>query len=185
MPIPAKDPISRAFRQDFPQFVERAKALGVRISLSPGKRNGAPRTFWLDGYRQLTGYSIRKDGSPFTHEDAVLNIDRALSEVEEDRRAIAAMTPDQRFARVMVEFRKMIPQARMIGEVRLPGGDGGGVFFLADYHGEAQLFGLGTVAKANAAWRRGVGAQEQMAAFCDLLEQDYARRKVQTAPLPA
>jgi len=54
------DPISRGFRQDFPQFVERAKALGVRITLSPGKRDGRARVYWLDGYRQLTGYAINK-----------------------------------------------------------------------------------------------------------------------------
>jgi hypothetical protein len=59
-----KDPICRSFRQDFPQFVERALALGVNISLGEGRRNGRERVFWLDGYKQLTGYTTRSDGSP-------------------------------------------------------------------------------------------------------------------------
>jgi hypothetical protein len=65
-----KDPICRSFRQDFPQFVARAEALGVRISLSEGRRNGRERVFWLDGYKQLTGYTTRSDGGPFTLDDA-------------------------------------------------------------------------------------------------------------------
>jgi hypothetical protein len=40
--------ICRSFRQDFPQFVARAEALGVNISLSEGRRNGRERVFWLD-----------------------------------------------------------------------------------------------------------------------------------------
>lgn len=48
--------IARSFRQDFPEFVARAEALDVSISLGEGRRNGRDRVFWLDGYRQLTGY---------------------------------------------------------------------------------------------------------------------------------
>jgi hypothetical protein len=66
-----KDPICRSFRQDFPQFVARAEALGVTISLSKSRRGyGRERVFWLDGYKQLTGYTTRSDGSPFTLDDA-------------------------------------------------------------------------------------------------------------------
>ena len=171
-----KEPISRAFKQDFPQFVDRAKALGVRISLSPGKRNG-PRAYWLDGYRQLTGYTTRKDGGRFTEADAARNINTALKDIEEDRRAIEGMTQDERFARVMEQFRQMEPQYRMIGEVRFPGGDRGHVFFMAEYDGEARLEGIGTVAKAKVPWAKDVGQTAQMAAFCDLLERDYERRR--------
>ena len=168
-----KDPISRAFKQDFPEFVDRVKALGVRISLSP---NRYCRVYWLDGYKQLTGYDTNSDGSPFTRADATRNIDKTLTDIEEDRRAIEAMTQDERFARVLAAFRKMKPQPRMIGEVRLAGGDGGGVFFLESYDGEARLHGIGTVARAKAAWAKGVSSEEQMATWCDLLEQDYRER---------
>jgi hypothetical protein len=67
------NPICRSFRQDFPEFVERAEALGVNISLGEGRRNGRERVFWLDGYKQLTGYTTRSDGMPFTRWDAEKN----------------------------------------------------------------------------------------------------------------
>jgi hypothetical protein len=118
-----KDPICRSFRQDFPQFVERALALGVNISLGEGRRNGRERVFWLDGYKQLTGYTTRSDGSPFTLDDASRNIDTALTAIEEDRAAVATLSVPQRFLRVIDEFRKMKPQYRMIGEVRQPNGE--------------------------------------------------------------
>lgn len=169
-----KEPISRAFKQDFPEFVERAKALGVSISLRPGRRSG-PRVYWLDGYLQLTGYDWRKDGAPFTHEDAVRNIDKALTDIEEDRREVAGMTLDERFARVVAKFREMRPRHGMIGEVRFPCGDGGHCYFGATYDGGVRLDGV-DVASADARWRN-KDAAEQMAAFCDQLEQDYARRK--------
>ncbi len=171
-----RDPISRAFRQDFPEFVERAKALGVRISLSAGKRDGRPRVYWLDGYRQLTGYLTRSDGGRFTSADAAANIDKALAEVEEDRRAVEAMTVAERFARVIGEFRKMTPQSRMIGEVRFPGGDGGHCFFEAEYVGGVRLHEIGEVARAKAEWRRGERDAEHIGRFCDLLEADFAAR---------
>ena len=173
----ASDPISRAFRQDFPQFVERAKALGVNISLSPGKRNGRARVFWLDGYRQITGYTTKSDGSPFRHEDAVRNIDRALSDIEEDRAAMATMTVPERFARVMEQMRKMVPQYRMIGEVRMPGGDRAHCFFMVEYDGGARLEGIGDVAKAKAEWRYGESGGAQLARLCDALEADFQRRQ--------
>ena len=63
--------ICRSFRQDFPEFVERAEALGVGIGLGEGRRKGKhDRVFWLDGYRQLSGYTTRQDGQPFTRDDA-------------------------------------------------------------------------------------------------------------------
>jgi hypothetical protein len=96
-----KDPICRSFRQDFPQFVERAEALGVNISLGEGRRNGRERVFWLDGYKQLTGYTTRSDGSPFTLDDASRNIDTALTAIEEDRAAVATLSVPQRFLRVI------------------------------------------------------------------------------------
>lgn len=177
----SRDPISRAFRQDFPEFVERALALGVRISLSPGKRTGHARVFWLDGYRQLTGYTTRSDGTPFTHEDAARNIDKALSDIEEGRREIATLSHDERFSRVMDEFRKMEPQYRMIGEVRLPSGDSGYCFFNASFDGEVRLHDVGTVARAKAEWRKGEMGKEQLARFCDMLAADYAARALPTA----
>ena len=77
----------------FKRDVERAKALGVRIQLSQG-RQPAGRVFWLDGYRQLTGYSTKNGGEPFTHPDAVANIDKALTEIEDDRALIAERQGD-------------------------------------------------------------------------------------------
>jgi hypothetical protein len=60
-----QSPICRSFRQDFPQFVARAEALGVNISLSEGRRNGRERVFWLDGYKQVDQATRRNsDGSP-------------------------------------------------------------------------------------------------------------------------
>jgi hypothetical protein len=168
--------IARSFRQDFPEFVARAEALGVRISLGEGRRNGRDRVFWLDGYRQLTGYTTRSDGSPFTRDDAARNIDKALSAIETDRLEASALTQDQRFARVMAEFRQMKPQYRMIGEVRLPCGDRGHCFFMADYDGGVHLQGIGDVAKAKAEWRHGETWTAQLARFCDALEADYAAR---------
>ena len=173
----ASDPISRAFRQDFPQFVDRVKALGVNISLSPGKRNGRARVFWLDGYRQLTGYTTKKGGEPFLHEDAVRNIDKALTDIEEDRAAMATLTVPERFARVMEQMRKMVPQYRMIGEVRMPCGDGAHCFFMGEYDGGVRLHGIGDVAKAKAEWRRDEGPAQQLARFCDTLEADFQRRQ--------
>jgi hypothetical protein len=172
-----EDKIARSFRQDFPEFVARAEALGVRISLSEGRRNGRERVFWLDGYRQLTGYTTRSDGRPFTHEDAVRNIDKALTRIEEDRREVAAMSPDERFARVMAEFRAMKPQYRMIGEVRMPCGDRGHCFFNANYDGGVHLEGIGDVAKAKAEWKQGETDADHLTRFCDALEADYGRHK--------
>lgn len=156
-------------------------ALGVRISLSTGKRNGHARVFWLDGYLQLTGYTTRSDGKPFTHEDAVRNIDKVLSAIEEGRCEIATLSQNERFSRVMDEFRKMEPQYRMIGEVRLPSGDSGYCFFNASFDGEVRLHGVGTVARAKAEWRKGEMGKEQLARFCDMLTSDYAARTIPTA----
>lgn len=171
--------ISRAFRQDFPEFAARAEALGVRISLSQGKRKGHARVYWLDGYRQLTGYTTKQDGSPFRHEDAARNIDKVLTEIEEDRRAVAAMTVPERFSRVMAEFRKMVPQSRMIGEVRMPNGDRGHCFFFAEYEGGVSLEGTDEVARAKAGWRQGETTAAQMARFCDMLDADFQRRQAE------
>lgn len=170
------DKIARSFRQDFPEFVARAEALGVKISLGEGRRNGRERVFWLDGYRQLTGYTTRSDGLPFTRMDAARNIDKALTAIEEDRAEVASMSRDERFARVMSEFRKMKPQYRMIGEVRMPNGDRGHCFFMADYDGGVHLEGIGDVAKANAGWRRGETSSDHLARFCDALESDFTAR---------
>lgn len=172
-----RDPICRSFRQDFPQFVDRAKALGVRISLSPGPRRGNPRAFWMDGDWQMTGYLTKKDGSPFTDADASENIDRLLRQVEEDRKAISSMTVAERFARVMADMRQIEPQYRMIGGVRLPCGDRGHCFFMADYDGEVRLHGVGVVARGKAKWMQGETYAEQMARFCDELEADFAYRQ--------
>lgn len=170
------DPISRAFRQDYPEFAARAAALGVRISLSRDRR--APsRVYWLDGYRQLTGYDTRSDGSRFTAEDAANNIDKALTEIEEDRALIAPMTVAERFARVMDQMRQMKPQYRMIGEVRMPCGDNAWCFFMADYDGGVRLHEVGQVAKAKAPWVRGEPSAGQVARFCDALEADFRARQ--------
>lgn len=177
-----KPKLCRSFRQDFPQFVERAVALGVTISLGEGRRNGRERVFWLDGYKQLTGYTTRSDGSPFTLEDAARNIDKVLSEIEEDRAAIATMSVDERFARVMAELRQMKPQYRMIGEVRMPCGDRAHVFFLFEYDGGVTLEGIGDVAEAKAEWQAGESNAAQLARFCDALEADYAARAKAKVP---
>lgn len=176
-----KTKICRSFRQDFPEFVSRAESLGVRISLGEGRRNGRDRVFWLDGYRQLTGYTTRSDGSPFTHEDAVRNIDKALTAIEDDRKVMAGLTVPERFARVMSEFRQMKPQYRMIGEVRLPCGDSGHCFFMAEYSGEVRLEGIGTVAKGTAEWRHGEPWADQLRRFCDALEADFQRRQTEAS----
>lgn len=176
-----KDPICRSFRQDFPQFVDRALALGVNIRLGEGRRNGRERVFWLDGYKQLTGYTTNSDGSPFTLEDAARNIDKTLTRIEEDRAAVAAMSVPERFLRVMAEFRQMEPQYRMIGEVRQPNGDRGHVFFMANYDGVVTIEGAGEVAKARAEWRRGESDRARMGRFCDALVADFARRRQEDA----
>ncbi len=175
------NPICRSFRQDFPQFVERAEALGVRITLSEGRRNGRERVFWLDGYKQLTGYTTNSDGSPFTLEDAARNIDKTLTWIEEDCAATASLSIADRFARVMDEFRKIVPQYRMIGEVRQPNGDRGHCFFMASYDGGVSLKGIGEVASAKAEWRRDESDKDHMARFCDALEADFAHRQSEVA----
>ena len=172
-----KSKICRSFRQDFPEFVARAEALDVQISLGEGRRNGRDRVFWLDAYRQLTGYTTRSDGGRFTHADAVANIERALAAIEEGRAIIAGLTVAERFARVVAEMRKITPQSRMIGEVRLPCGDGAHCFFMSDYEGGARLHGFGQdVARAKAGWRHGETAADQLARFCDALESDFTAR---------
>ena len=173
--------ICRSFRQDFPEFVARAEALGVDISLGEGRRKGRERVFWLDGYRQLTGYTTRSDGKPFTHEDAVRNIDKVLSAIEADRAETASLSVADRFARVMAEFRQMKPQYRMIGEVRQPGGDRGHVWFMSDYEGSVDLRGIGQVAKAKVLWRVSQDGETQMTVFCDALEADFASRMMESA----
>jgi len=170
--------ICRSFRSDFPEFVERAEALGVRIDVSGGRRRpGQDRVFWLDGYRQLTGYTTRADGMPFTLEDAAKNIDKILSAIEEDRAVAAELSIPERFARVMEEFRRIKPQYRMIGEVRIPNGDRGHCFFMANYDGGVRLEGVGDVAMAKAEWRHGETDAAQLNRFCDALEADFARRQ--------
>lgn len=171
-----KDNIARSFRQDFPEFVARAEALGVNISLGAGRRNGRERVFWLDGYRQLTGYTTRRDGSRFTHADAVCNIDTVLTKIEEDRAAISSLSVSERFARVMAELRKMTPQYGMIGEARMPCGDRAHCFFMAEFDGEVRLHGHGDVAKAKTGWRRDEGLAGQFSRFCDALDADFAAR---------
>ena len=172
-----KTKIARSFRQDFPEFVARAEALDVSISLGEGRRNGRDRVFWLDGYRQLTGYTTHSSGVRFTRDDAAANIDKVLTEIEQDRAAINAMTPRERFSRVMAEFRQMTPQYRMIGEVRLPCGDRGHCFFMADYEGGVHLRGFGQdVARGKAGWRHGETAAAQLTRFCDALEADFSAR---------
>ena len=169
--------ICRSFRQDFPEFVERAEALGVRISLSKERRRpGQDRVFWLDGYKQLTGYTTRADGAPFTREDAAKNIDKVLSAIEEDRAATAELSIADRFARVMDEMRKIVPQYRMIGEVRQPNGDRGHCFFMAEYAGGVSLDDV-EVAEASAKWQQGESDKDHMARFCDMLEADFTRRQ--------
>lgn len=171
--------ICRSFRQDFPEFAGRAEALGVKISLGEGRRKGRDRVFWLDGYRQLTGYTTRSDGGRFTHEDAIANIDKTLTRIEADRRIMATLTVAERFARVMAEFRQIKPQAGMIGEVRLPGGDMGYCFFMADYSGSVVLNGIGTVAEAKAGWQKGEAQSAQILRFCDDLEANFQAKQAQ------
>ena len=172
------DPICRSFRQDFPQFVARAEALGVTISLSKSRRRyGRERVFWLDGYKQLTGYTTRSDGSRFTLHDAAQNIDNALKAIEEDLAAVATMSVPQRFLRVIDEFRKMRPHYRMIGNVQQPNGDSGHVFFMASLDGAVNLKDIGEVARAKAEWRRDENSTAQHARFCDMLVADFAKRQ--------
>lgn len=170
------NPICRSFRQDFPEFVERAEALGVRIQLSGARRKDHDRVFWLDGYKQLTGYTTRSDGRPFTRDDAAKNIDKVLRQIEEDRAATANLSTADRFARVMEEFRKIVPQYRMIGEVRQPNGDRGHCFFMASYDGGVSIDNI-EVAKAKAEWRKDENDKDHMARFCDALEADFAQRQ--------
>ena len=170
--------ICRSFRQDFPEFVERAEALGVRIHLSKARRRpGHDRVFWLDGYKQLTGYTLRADGMPFTLMDAANNIDKILTQIEEDRAVAAELSVQERFARVMEEFRKIKPRDGMVGEVRIPNGDRGHCFFMANYDGGVTLDGVGDVAKTKAEWRQGETDAAQLNRFCDALEADFARRQ--------
>jgi hypothetical protein len=173
--------ICRSFRQDFPQFVERALALGVTISLGEGRRNGRERVFWLDGYKQLTGYTTRSDGRPFTLDDAAKNIDTVLARIEEDRAATADLSIAERFARVMADMRQIVPKYRMIGEVRQPNGDRGHCFFSSDYDGGVDIEGAAEVAKAKAEWRQGESDKDKMARFCDMLEADFAQRQTEVA----
>jgi hypothetical protein len=175
------NPICRSFRQDFPEFVARAEALGVHITLSSGRRKGHDRVFWLDGYKQLTGYTHNSDSSPFTRDDAARNIDKMLTRIEEDRAATAELSIPDRFARVMAEFRQMVPRYRMIGEVRQPNGDRGHCFFMASYDGGVSLEGVGEVAKAKAEWQQGETDVAQMSRFCNMLEADFARRQEEVA----
>lgn len=169
-----KEKISRAFKSDFPQFVERAKALDVYIQLSPGRRNGRPRAYWLDGRQQLTGYLTKKGGLPFTHEDAVANIDKALTAVETDRAEMIGMTIRERFERVLAEIQKIDPVYRQIGVAHFPGGDQGHCFFNADYAGDVDLHGVGVVARARAKWCKGDSATQQMARYCNALAYSFA-----------
>lgn len=174
------NPICRSFRQDFPQFVARAEALGVRISLSEGRRNGRERVFWLDGYKQLTGYTTRSDGSPFTLDDASRNIDTVLTSIEEDRAATADLSIADRFDRVMNDMRQLKPRYRMIGEVREPNGDSGHCFFMAEYAGGVSLDNI-EVAQARAKWQQGESDKDHMARFCDMLVADFAKRQQEDA----
>lgn len=171
-----KPKICRSFRQDFPEFVARAEALDVSITISGGRRNGHDRVFWLEGYRQLTGYTINKNGGVFTRADAVKNIDKVLSEIEADRNAVASLSVAERFARVMEEMRKIVPQYRMMGCAELPCGDSGYCFFNPTYDGGVRLRGISEVARAKAEWRRNETAPDQMARFCDALEDDFVAR---------
>ena len=171
-----KPKICRSFRQDFPEFVARAEALDVSIQLGERRLDGRKRVFWLDGYRQLTGYTINKNGGLFTHADAVKNIDKILSDIESDRKAVASLSVAERFARVMEEMRKIEPQYRMMGCVELPCGDSGYCFFNPTYDGGVRLRGVGEVARAKAEWRRNETAPDQMARFCDALEDDFVAR---------
>lgn len=171
-----KQLIDRSFKRDWPEFVERAESLGVRIKAAPKKR-GRQTSYILDGYTQLTGYLTKQDGAPFTYSDAEQRIDKALSDVEEDRRKIAAMSPDERFARVIGEFGKMEPQSGMLGECHFASGDGGGVFFMASYSGSVRLHGIGEVAAAKVEWAKDISPRHQLAELCLRLAQDYAKRR--------
>jgi hypothetical protein len=113
-------------------------------------------------------------------DDAARNIDKVLARIEEDRAATAELSIADRFARVMAEFRQMVPQYRMIGEVRQPNGDRGHCFFMAEYDGGVSLDNI-EVAKARAGWQQGETDQAHMARFCDMLEADFARRQQEEA----
>lgn len=170
--------ICRSFRQDFPQFVAKAEELGLSISLGEGRRRGRSRAFWLDGYKQLTGYTIKSDGRPFQREDEEENIARVLDDIEADRKVMATLSIEERFGRLIAELRQIEPRYRMIGEVRLPGGDRAHCFFMADFEGGAMLYGLGAeIAHARAGWSRGESLAGQMARFCDALESDFHSRR--------
>lgn len=168
--------ICRSFRQDFPEFVARAEALDVSIHLGEGRRDGHDRVFWLDGHRQLTGYTTNSDGSMFTYADAVKNIDRIFSRIEADRQVVAGLSVPERFERVMVEMRKIQPQYGMIASVQLPCGDDGYVSFMYGYDGGVSLRNVGEVAHAKIEGQNGETNRDVMARFCAALEADFAAR---------
>jgi hypothetical protein len=114
--------------------------------------------------------------APFTLEDAAKNIDKILTQIEEDRAVAAELSIPERFARVMEEFRKIKPRDGMIGEVRIPNGDRGHCFFMANYDGGVHLEGVGEVAEARAPWRRDESYEGHLARFCDALEADFEWR---------
>jgi hypothetical protein len=172
--------ICRSFRQDFPQFVERAEALGVNIRLYEGRRKGRERVFYLNGYKQLTGYATRSDGLPFTLEDAARNIDNVLTSIEEDRAATADMPIAARFARVMAEMRQIVPE-RFRGEAHKPNGDLGFCLFMEKYTGLVKLKDIGIVAEAKTEWRYGETDEDHMSRLCDMLEDDFSRRQAEVA----
>lgn len=173
-----RDPICRSFRQDFPQFVDRILALGFTVQLANGRRKpGQARAFFLNGYKQLTGFITRQDGAAFTHQDAEANIAKFLKLAEDDRAEMDRLTVAERFARIMAEMRQMAPQYRMIGEVRLPGGDSSHCFFMADYDAGVHLHGVGTVARGKAEWRHGEPSADQLARVRAALEADFAQRQ--------
>jgi len=75
----------------------------------------------------------------------------------------------------------MVPQSRMIGEVRLPCGDTGHCFFMADYSGGVSLHEVGEVARAEVKWRHEDYAKDRMAMFCDALEADFLAKQAAEA----
>lgn len=172
------DDICRSFRQDFPQFVDRVAALGFTIQLERRRRKpGQARAFFLNGYKQLTGYTTRSDGTPFTHDDAVANIDSFLTRAEADREAMNGLSIEDRFERVMAKMQGMPTRYGMIGEVRLDGGDEAHCFYLADFSGAVRLHGIGDVARGEAKCEPWRGEDDQLARFLDALRRDFHRRQ--------
>lgn len=164
-----KELVSRAFKRDFPEFADRAKALGLRIKIMSGRRHEGTPIYCCDGVYQLNGFErFAESGRTFTHQDACNNIKRIFDGIEEGRAINAAMTEDDRFGRALAGLSEMKPKYQMFSTWRDFGGDSATIFYSYGYEGSVYLDGLRTVAQAST-------SQPDMAALIAALTADYAR----------